>query len=111
MTKVALNREYGAFRIPMGVAHEVALATPELESVNETKQFGAPACETCSRDLRVRAHPAVIAWVERDQPEDIELVEIPDSVSLANCVIFDYDGIETVVQRGSFWPETDWTWE
>lgn len=89
----------------MEVAHGVANITPSLEGIGETQQFGAPACDLSSQSLSVRSHPAVVAWVLRSVPEGIELVDIPDSVDLSECLIVRCDEGEAVVRRGCIWPE------
>lgn len=116
MTKVVLNRDYGGFCLPEEIACEVARLTPELADEYASGRHHAPICQIDSYDLRVRSHPAVVAWAENSNHEPvsawrpsemgnpIEVIDIPDSVDLSECVIFDYDGIETVVERGHFWP-------
>lgn len=133
MAKVAINREYGGFCLPVNVARRVAEASPELTDEHESERLGVPVCHPYSSDLRVRSHPVVIEWAEgrlpdstdggdatdktmpkswtlvgrdtRERLASIEVVNVPDSVALSECLVVNYDGIETVVEMGHFWPD------
>jgi hypothetical protein len=94
--KIVINREFGGF----------SLSRAARERYDEiTRQNFADNPEFFDDDIE-RTDVALIQLVEEfgkaaNGPHaDLKIIEIPDGIEWE---LFDYDGVETVIERGHFW--------
>lgn len=104
MAKIALNYNYGCFHLPIEVADEIIAKEGITYSnllfiTDRNRESGYTYCD----DLKVRMHPATIAYFEEHDPK--MLIEIPDNLKPNDLIRLDYDGIESVVEKGHIWEQ------
>ena len=93
--KIAINASDGRFGLsPLAKEKIAERKGTRVRNLNSYRYFN-------------RADPDLIAVVEElgaaasDSKADIHVIEIPDSVDKFS--IFEYDGIEIVIEEGHFW--------
>lgn len=99
--RIVINRSYGGFTLTDRMQTELALKLPDVLPVDIA--HGHYNRETSSSvDWSWRAHPLVLAAVERDlaNAPHLKIVQIPDGVSWE---IADYDGKEWVAEIHRTW--------
>lgn len=76
MFYLAVNRDWGGFRVPAEVAITIG-------------------CDIYDDDNEIRRDPVLIDWIRKHSYEDLKLACIPDEAT--DFMINDYDGFETVI--------------
>jgi hypothetical protein len=99
--KVVINGYFGWFNLPYEIKEILENKYPELYN-----QFIGDGDSPS-----FRSNPILIDLVEKYLESDIcdtcykenlYIIEIPDGI---NFVIFNYDGVETIVEVGYYWPK------
>ena len=99
--RIVIHTNYGGFQLSERMRIELARELPDVHPVEI--EHGYYNRETSSRvDWSWRAHPLVLAAVERDlaQVPNLKIVEIPEGV---RWEIEEYDGKEWVAEMHRTW--------
>lgn len=100
--KVVINNSFGGFELSKWVWEFVRSKVPGFPVYEEygfvcNDDFGIES----DNFYQYRTHPALVEAVEKvEVVRDLKVVEVPDGI---NFTIFDYDGLETVIEVGHFW--------